>query len=587
MKNVFKSCLLLPLLLSGCSSVAETPTQPDTHAATTAQSAPKYQIIYPKQDAEIIYIPGEFNQESLYSLLVAELAGQRRMFPLALEQYLEQAEKTRDPRVAERATRIAQFLNNSKALLQASQLWRDIEPDNTEPYQFEAAVHLHQGEFNQALPLLNKALDQDSSAVLALIRRQSSKLPEVQRQQYLSLLKHRHQENSNDPELLTTLALLYGQAGFALQAESAYNKALALEPDNLDILVQKAELLHKNGETIRSLELVKEAYEKQPDNRQIHLLYVQLLFDSTEYPAAINHAFALRDNNPGDDKLAYYLALLMLENRQMDAAASALNDLLKQSPEDTSPHYYLGYIAQQAQQNTLAMEHFLQVTAGSNLLQSRSRAISLLDQPQDKAQAQSILNQARSDHPDLTTELYMLEAEWLDIHGYRPEGIEILNAALASFPGNLDLLYSRAMLIESVDFLQAEQDLRQILQQEPNNAMTLNALGYTLTLHTQRYEEAYQLISAALRLKPDDPAILDSMGWILFLRGQPDEAVPYLELAYERHPDPEVAAHLIQAYWQTKAKHKARMLLRTALNKSPESPFLLKAQALVNNESTP
>ncbi|MDF2181324.1 tetratricopeptide repeat protein [Neptuniibacter sp. CAU 1671] len=573
---------MLPLILSGCSTVTEISSQ-----AATQSTDPQPTVATPIPAAgEVIYTPGEFNQESLYSLLVAELAGQRRLFPLALQNYLDQAEKTRDPRVAERAAYIAQFLNNSEGVLSASKIWREVDPSNAEPYQLEATVHLHQGRFDQALPLLQTAMQEDSTSILALIRRQSSKLSEPQRIQYIAMLERQVADNRDDPELLTTLALLYSQAGYALKAEITYDQALAIEPDNLDILIQKAELLHDHGETVRSLELVRQAFEKQPDNRQIHLLYVQLLFGNNQYQAAVKQAVDLRNNNPEDSKLAYYLALLMLENRQFDAARIALHDLLTLKPDDSSPHYYLGYIAQQKKETALALEHYLQVTSGNNLLQSRSRAVALLDQPDDKHEVFAILENAREAYPELTTDLYMLQSEWLDAHGMRAEGIEVLNTALKELGDNPDLLYSRAMLIEATDFRQAEKDLRKILKQDPQNAMTLNALGYTLTLHTKRYEEAYDLISAALRLKPDDAAILDSMGWILFLRGAVSESIPYLELAYERHPDPEVAAHLVQAYWYAKQQRKALDLLQTALNKAPDNPHLIKTKALLEQEPT-
>ncbi len=572
---------MLPLLLCGCSSVTEISSEaatqsPEAKPVVTEQTTP----------GAVTYTPGEFNQESLYTLLVAEFAGQRRLFPLALQNYLEQAEKTRDPGVAERAAHIAQFLNDSEGVLTASRIWREVDPTNAEPYQLEASVYLHQGKFDQALPLLLQAMQEDSSTVLALIRRQSKKLNEAQRKQYIEILQQQVADNRDDPELLTTLAMLYSQAGYALKAEITYDQALAIEPDNLDILVQKAELLHEHGETVRSLELVRQAYEKQPDNRRIHLLYVQLLFDNNQYQAAVEQGFNLRNNNPEDTKLAYYLALLMLENRQFDSAQIALHDLLTLNPDDSSPHYYLGYIAQQKKETALALEHYLRVSSGNNLLQSRSRAVSLLDQPSDKTEVTRILETARAAFPELMTELYMLQSEWLDTHGMRPEGIALLNTALQELPENPDLLYSRAMLIESTDFKQAEKDLRKILQQDPQNAMTLNALGYTLTLHTRRYEEAYNLISAALRLKPDDPAILDSMGWVLYLRGAVNESIPYLELAYERHPDPEVAAHLVQAYWHADQRRKAMDLLQAALNNAPDNPYLTQAKALLEQEQT-
>src|SRR5690606_7667453 len=104
--------------------------------------------------------------------------------------------------------------------------------------------------------------------------------------------------------------------------------------------------------------------------------------------------------------------------------------------------------------------------------------------------------------------------------------------ALALYPDSVKLLYARAMLAESMDRLDiAEGDLRKILGQEPDNAMALNALGYTLTNKTTRHQEALQLIEKAYELSPNDPAIIDSMGWVHYRLGNYEMAISYLRKA--------------------------------------------------------
>src|SRR5690606_24963303 len=118
------------------------------------------------------------------------------------------------------------------------------------------------------------------------------------------------------------------------------------------------------------------------------------------------------------------------------------------------------------------------------------------------------------------------------------------------FPGSTDLLYARAMLfVERGQIEKAEVDLRAIIASEPDNATALNALGYTLADNTQRYDEALTLINRALQLRPDDPAILDSLGWVSFRLGNLEEAILRLRQAMKLAPDPEIAAHLGEALW--------------------------------------
>lgn len=527
------------------------------------------------------YQPGEFNQESLYALMLAEIAGQRRLFPLALEQYLEQAEKTRDPGVVERAARIAQYLRDSENILITARLWRDISPENPEPYQIEAAMLLHQGEHKQALPLIQKAVSFDPLRTLALIRSQADKLTRDQASAYLIVLREYKTTVSPRADLELTLAMLHEREDAIQDATTAYDRALQLEPLNPEALVNKAEMLRDQNQPAAALKLIQTAFEQQPDNRQLHILYTQLLFAAEKPDSAVEQAQLLIDNNLKDHQLTYYLGLLMLENEQLDSAEAVLQSLFDLKPDDSSPHFYLGHISQSREDNAQAVEHYLSVRHGNNILSALSRMTALLNDPEQRDFIEVKLQEARSALPELSSRIYNLEAEWLNIHNFAQDAEALLEEALTAHPGDTNLLYARAMLVESYDFPQAEKDLRQILQQNPDNSMAKNALGYTLTLHTERFQEAYELISSALKSEPEDPAILDSMGWVLHLMGRSEEGLPYLEKAHNLYADPEVSSHLIQAYWITGQRDKALALLTSSEKEHPDNPFLLEARAFV------
>ena len=140
-----------------------------------------------------------------------------------------------------------------------------------------------------------------------------------------------------------------------------------------------------------------------------------------------------------------------------------------------------------------------------------------------------------------------------------------------------DLLYSRAMLAEKMGRLDIlEADLKRILEDDPDNATALNALGYTLADRTDRYEEAYDYIKRAYEQSPGDFYILDSMGWVLYRLGRLDEAVDFLQQALELRNDPEIAAHLGEVLWVMGDKEAARDVWDTALQATPADDRLLK-----------
>ena len=185
---------------------------------------------------------------------------------------------------------------------------------------------------------------------------------------------------------------------------------------------------------------------------------------------------------------------------------------------------------------------------------------------------------ARTNHPGQAEQLYSLEAELLGEIDEKEMAVEVYSEALDLFPESVSLLYGRAMTFEVLgDIAGMENDLRTILVFKPNNATTLNALGYTLTVHTERYEEAANLIEKALQLSPGEPAILDSLGWVYFKLGRFLQAADLLKEAYARFPDAEVAAHLGEVLWVSGKEQDALAIWRASLQQQPDAIHVTQA----------
>ena len=108
----------------------------------------------------------------------------------------------------------------------------------------------------------------------------------------------------------------------------------------------------------------------------------------------------------------------------------------------------------------------------------------------------------------------------------------------------------------------------------PDNPHAYNALGFSYADRNERLPEARQLIEKALSMAPDDAAILDSMGWVLFRLGDLPEALSYLERSYGKREDPEIAAHLGEVLWTLGRQDDARRLLQDARKKFPSNAVL-------------
>lgn len=132
------------------------------------------------------------------------------------------------------------------------------------------------------------------------------------------------------------------------------------------------------------------------------------------------------------------------------------------------------------------------------------------------------------------------------------------------------VLYQQAMEdYQAENYALMEDKLKQILAFAPNNSTALNALGYTLVDKTDRLTEGYDYIKAALKQQPDSAAIQDSYGWALFKLNQPEEALTYLQKAYQQLADDEIAQHLYEVLLYLNQPEAAAKLLTKHPNLIP------------------
>ncbi|MDH5259058.1 MAG: tetratricopeptide repeat protein, partial [Gammaproteobacteria bacterium] len=115
-----------------------------------------------------------------------------------------------------------------------------------------------------------------------------------------------------------------------------------------------------------------------------------------------------------------------------------------------------------------------------------------------------------------------------------------------------------------------------VIEQNPEDAAALNALGYTLADKTGKLEEALKLIQRARDLEPDDAAIIDSLGWINFRLGNMEAALKHMEDAMERIDDGEVSAHYGEILWASGNKEKAISVWKAAKEKFSDNEILIE-----------
>ncbi|MFV0278795.1 MAG: tetratricopeptide repeat protein [Parahaliea sp.] len=514
--------------------------------------------------------------ESVYPLLVAEFALRRRAYGTALAQYMAQAETLHDRGVSAHTTHIAQYLQREPEALAAVELWVTLEPDNIEANNTYAALLARAGRNPEALAPLTKVARAEGKANFPLLLNRFRQLSPAQQEQLLAGLQDLSNEFPDSASLLLTRALAYDELEQNDSALATLRELFAREPYQYQALLLEAKLLLEAGAETPFTH-IEEALEANPEDNRLRLQYARLLTRS-DIDAARGQFEILHAAAPRDGDLLFSLALINHETGDDDAAKDYLRQLLALGQRTEEAHYYLGRIAEQQEQWQVALDAYaaLAEPRSDDFYNAKGRmGRILLDSGRDD-EASTLFAQLRGQHPDASERLYALQAELLVVT-HRPEqGMAVLNEALAVLPESNSLRYSRSLLGEKQgDLALMESDLRVIIDRDPDNATALNALGYSLANRTRRYSEARGLIERALALAPDEPAILDSMGWVLYRQGHNGEALDYLERAYRAFPDPEVAAHLGEVLWVEGQRERARTVWAEALAKEPRHEILL------------
>ena len=562
------------LALSGCGAWQTTQSVDNLPEKQTAAAKKAEQAESAAQNLPDIELDGEL----LFTLLSGEMAGHRGELNLAVNQYLQAAQLTRDPRVIERTVQVANFAKRYTEGLEAARLWVEVAPELlTARYTYATMLlrnKLPDAAYEQFDFIINAKKAEHS--VFISIGKQLAR--ESMREVALQVMQRLARSYQHIAAAHYALGTLAEQSGKLKLAESAVREALKLKPDWLEAKAQLARLLHLQGETKQALDTLRQALDADSDSKILRLSYARMLVDAKQLDAARAEFEHLAEQAPGNEDILYALGILALQTEDLDAAERYMKQLASDSKRSLEAAYYLGQIAEQRKQPLKAIRWYAEIRRGEYAFDAQMRMIALLSNQGD---IKGALNHLKSILPRGEVQqvrLYLVEGDVLRVAERYEDAMVMYNDALKKMPANNDLLYARALMAEKVDRLDILiADLQAVLKTEPDNAHAMNALGYTLADRTDRLKEAQKYIFRAIELLPDDPAILDSMGWLHYRLGNYDEAIKYLTRAFDLNDDGEIAAHLGEVLWVKGEPKRAQKVWQSILDKTPDDKKVLEA----------
>ena len=512
--------------------------------------------------------------ESLLPLLQAEFALRQRDFDQGLALLAEQAVLLEDPALARRALRLAEFVNDTDQAAMIAVRLVELDPDDgaaaaaasgwlSRAGRHVDAVYYAKLAFELGRPVnvatnlgTYDALDEGSQVAIAeAIRAIAAQWPE------------------NDQAAIAA-SLVARLEGDFRRAESFIVRVLERAPEDVRAVMLWTQLMLDQGVN-DPFDLLATTVSRYPDNQELRLQYARLLGSEGNYPGARAQFVLLLERDPENAELLSAAALLDFELEYFDAALSKFQQVITLGETLDEAHYYVGRIEMANDRYPEAIAAFAAVGPSREFRNAKALAVQLLIDTAFASDIKAFFDNQRRAYPNAAEQLFLLEAD--SLRDWSGESLKAYDRGLIAFPQSFSLLYGRAMVHESEGQLgEMENDLRSILAQDPNHTATLNALGYTLTNHTQRYEEAADLIERALALLPGDPAILDSLGWVYYKLGQYSESEALLREAHNAFPDPEVAAHLGEVLWVQGRQFEARDVWRDGLSRVPDHPIILE-----------
>lgn len=559
--------LSLALVIAGCTVGTQSYAEPP--AALSALAGP----LLPKEpfQSETSY--------QLYNTLVAEMLIRQGKIKQAAQHYVLAVGQSKDKGLAKRATETAIQAGEPVLAKAALDQWAALEPDTVEVHQYRLLVNAQLGNydatvddaiwvrdyiekkeghgFEYVVSLL--ALDAGPANAYEVIKRYAAKV-----------------ENTAKTQLvLATFALSANKPEAVLDGTDSVQKT--------GDAAQKEEAVRLRAKALLSLDRVSEAlstlepHAKNSKNQDLRLEYGRMLIMADRRDDARPIYKQLYAEQPENADILYTLGLLSLEQEEFAYAESLLKKLLEIPERRYEANYFLGQVYEGQKRVDEALAAYEEALNGDFARDAIGHKSALLHKAKGLAEAQvwldSLLDKATM--PEQKVTALMAKGQLLHDAGEYQKAIDTFNKAEEFGSKKRDILYARALSYDRMgNVTQAEKDLREVVALDPKDADALNALGYMLAVSTTRYQDAYDLIKQALDLRPDSPAVMDSMGWIMFKKGDAKGAEEWLVKAYDKMPDPEIAAHLIEVLSVNGKRDEARKLFKEMIAKYPDDKQL-------------
>lgn len=513
--------------------------------------------------------------QAIGDIMLGEMAMSQNQIPAAHQYYLQATQLSQDPDVAKRTLYLALTVGQNDMALSAARQWAALAPHDAQAQLFNMTLYLKANQPKLALNYLQRALRINDKEVLNGIIGELQQTPLPIQRSLLQAILQLPLAQLTDLRLQLIMALIQFQTGASTQGILSISNVLSQKPDWAQAIALKADFLIQDNQVDAAVDFTNATAKAYPKIAMIQLIYAEVLIKAKKNTAAINKLQQLKKIPETRGIALLSLAQLAMQQQDVIQAQQYLTAATSDPIQAGNAYYLLGEIYQFEHKPQQAIAAYKQVTTGERYLTSQLKAAMILMSLNKNEEALDSLSEIKVDNMQEARQIILLQVELLLKLKHQAVALKVLNKALTISPKDTELLYARSMVANTLgDNAQTEADLKKILIIDPKQVNALNALGYLLIKSPNRYQEALTYTQQALTLAPDDPAVLDTMGWLQYHMGNYGSASHYLNEAYKRDDDALIAAHYGEVLWQMGKKPAAEKIWQTSLAKFPDSADL-------------
>ncbi len=589
MKNAF-AIVTLSALLSAC---AVAPKQQTEQQAAAAPSDQPLAAAEAQEKAAAGAGQGEAKSEEnvpnvamtptmMTQLMQAEMAFKNGDWQGPYLTLLSLAQQTRDPRLAKRAAEMALSAKQADDALVAVRLWRDYSPNSEEASQYYLGLVILSDNLGEAEKILRQRLAEATPGArgMVMFQMQQLLLRAKDKQAGIAMVERLV---APYPDMMETHVVLAQSALARGAKEDARREAFAALKIKPDSEIAALTLAQTGDNDAQAAGVLKEFLVAHPDAGEVRAAYARLLVNDNQFEAARQQFLLLDKAKPDNPATLYALGVLSAQMKDVQGAERYLTrfvDVMDKAPDDerdsSKAVLMLSQLAEERGDYKAAQDWLDRLDSGDPKIQfgAELRRAQLIAKRGDVPAARKYLATLQGDKAE-QAQVVLVEAQILRDAGKEQEAYKVMEHGVKRFPENMDFLYDFALSAERVNKVDVmEKSLRKVIATTPDNHHAYNALGYSLADRNIRLKEARQLVEKALGMAPNDPFIMDSMGWVEYRMGNLDAAEAQLRKAYAVRSDAEIAVHLGEVLWKKGQQDDARKMWREAQDKDPKNDAL-------------